>query len=303
MPDDLNIVPPNPELDPLIPTDDSDPPSEPAEPEPDSTPPTEPTEPTAPPEDTPSAPEPEPAKPDKVQERINKITRKYRTEERRAEAAEAKQKELQDKLDGLAPTKPTPHDAPSTTAPDEDDFDSIDDYHRAYADWRAIESAKDTQRVIREELEKDRKSRTDADAQTKVDAQYEAFTTKGSEKYPDFQEVALSGEMYDEGGVMLNAVLSAENGVDIAQHLGQNQDVADEICQKARSNPVAAVLQLGQIGAQLAAKTLTNPSSAPEPVPVVKGGDGGPLPDPDTEPLEAFMTRKREDLKKDLRLK
>ena len=292
---EVTLTPISPELDPMIETDDSFP--EP-EPEPDAPPPEPEPEPTAPPE----VPEPDPQ--DAVQKRINVVVRKQREAERRETAALAREKALQDRLDALAETKPAPvSTAEDGEAPKLEDFDSDAEFARAYTDYNTKQIAKQTAQVIREELAQDRKARTEREAQEKVDDQYNSFAREGNKKYPDFEAVALSPDMYDENGVVLNAVLNADNGIDIAHHLGQNPDVADEICQKATRNPMAAAIQLGQISAQLKAASAIRASTAPDPVPSLKGSDAGGPPDPNKETTEEFMARHNRERIKDLRLK
>jgi len=292
---EVTLTPISPELDPMIETDDSFP--EP-EPEPDAPPPEPEPEPTAPPE----VPEPDPQ--DAVQKRINVVVRKQREAERRETAALAREKALQDRLDALAETKPAPAStAEDGEAPKLEDFDSDAEFARAYTDYNTKQIAKQTAQVIREELAQDRKARTEREAQEKVDDQYNSFAREGNKKYPDFEAVALSPDMYDENGVVLNAVLNADNGIDIAHHLGQNPDVADEICQKATRNPMAAAIQLGQISAQLKAASAIRASTAPDPVPSLKGSDAGGPPDPNKETIEEFMARTQKERIKDLRLK
>lgn len=304
MADRLDIVPMNPELDPMVETHEDFSPSTDQEGALPDTPQEETTETTETPTETDQL-DSEQQRRDRVQERINEVVRKQREAERREAAAVKREQDLLAELESLK-SKAAPSEEPAGTqkgkTPEPEDYDTDAEYSRAYADYLAEQTLERTARVLREELDKDRKSRAEQDAQRKLDAQYDEFAREGSQKYNDFSSVALSPDLYDKNGVILNAVLNADNGVDVAHHLGTHADLADTILREAESNPMAAAIRLGQLSAQLQAASTPIPSGAPEPVPNLEGSDTGALPDPETEPIQDFMARKKQDQLKKLRL-
>lgn len=91
--------------------------------------------------------------------------------------------------------------------------------------------------------------------------------TAAIEKYPDFAEVAESGEVAITLP-MRDALLALDDGTEIAYHLGKNPQEAERI---AKLTPVRQVAEIGRIAAQLAAPPPA-PPPPPPPINPLRGG-------------------------------
>lgn len=197
----------------------------------------------------------DPAEPDGVQKRINKITADKYEEKRRADS-------LQQRLDALEQQQQTttqkPGEAPTLEAYDYDDAA----YQDALLDYKLDQRMAQQQTRQQQEKEQARISKISQSFNDKV----AEFTAKA----PDYQEVVANVPTLPSE--TLEAVMSMDNGAQVAYYLGKHLDIADEI---ASSNPIQAAMRLGEIRAQLAnGKPINKPSAAPMPVETLTSGGG-----------------------------
>ena len=187
------------------------------------------------------------------QKRINKITADKHAERRRADELEQRLKDLQ------ATSVPI-----STDVPKLEDFDYDDaKFNKAYIAHEV--------RKTHDEAVVAQQTRDATAVQTKVNAEFARKVAESA--IPDYSDVinGLVGSVPLSEG-LINAVMQAENGPEIAYHLGKNLDVADRL---AAADPLVAALEIGRISAGLTGKKTKTPSKAPTPVQIVKGDGSG----------------------------
>lgn len=190
------------------------------------------------------------------------------------EAAEALQKELAElraaKVEVPKPAEPVVEAAPDPK-PTRETFDDPDAYDTALTEWGVREgerkaAAKLAEEKTAAEAEAARVAaealRTEQEAQVaKLNADWQTKRTQAVEKYPDYAAV-VEAEGLKISDPMAAAIMLAENGTDIAYHLGQNPDDAARIA--AMPNPMAQLIEIGRLSATLAAP----PRRAPRPRPI-----------------------------------
>ncbi len=213
----------------------------------------------APPADKPQ--DAQPAQPDKTppaEKRIAKLTARLREAERRLEAAEAAK--TADK--GGQGDNAAGGDKPPT--PDQ------------FKTWEEFEEAR--MRHLVEKTTRDqeaRRSKEAADKQWNETRQgFLAGVPKAAETYPDFEEVVMDQDgVFDRtpaGEALASMVMLAEGAHDVAYHLASNPKEAERI--KAL-NPIQAALAIGRLSASIAKPAPRKVPKAPDPPPLVKGGD------------------------------
>lgn len=199
------------------------------------------------------AQEDHPAEPDPVQKRINKITADKYEQQRRADALEAELKALREQQG--APKQS------SQSAPKLEDFDYDEPaYQAALIDYQI------NQRMSA--LEQQKKQQAEQERAARVSQSFSEKVAKFQETATDYVEVVQNIPQLPQE--TLEAVMSLDNGPQIAYYLGKHLDVADEI---ASASPVMAAMRLGEIRAQLAnKKPSSKPSAAPAPVETLTAG-------------------------------
>jgi len=204
----------------------------------------------------------EPPEPDKdaLQKRFDKLTKARREAEReaayqrgRAEALEATKKE------------PEPVVA-ATPKPVQDDFESYDDYVDALTDWKVEQKLAQFDKRIEQRAETDRASASQTAFEEKL--------AKGSERYEDFEEVAMGSSVPITQG-MVEIMRGREDPVGIAYYLGKHIQEATRI---SRLTPLEAACAIGKIEAEVAAAEKAKPppkpvTNAPPPIKPVSGGE------------------------------
>lgn len=198
-----------------------------------------------------------------VQKRIDELTANWRQAEREKEwmrqQLERAQQQPTQKPEPSTPAKPAADGRPTI-----DQFENVDDYTAAVAEW-AIERA-----------EKSREAKTQEQQQR---AQQETFQRKaadqmksGRQQFADFDEVVTNNPTLPITDHMAAALVEMEKGAEVAYHLGKNPQEAARIAQMP---PMLQLAELGAIKATLAIKTKTV-SEAPEPVgSQLAGGNAG----------------------------
>lgn len=231
-----------------------------------------------------------PDDPKGVQKRINTVTKKRREAERQLEKAEQRNRDLEERLEKLekgsgdgqdggetAATDDTAETKSAAGRPNPDDYEDFDDYTEALTEWKANEIV---EKRFSEREAKENSEREDREAEERGKA-LDASFAEAREKYPDFDEVALSEDVqYSQA--MIDAMNASDSFTDIAYFLGNNLKIAGKI---AHLDPVSAALQIGYIESQIASannektedteekpKPEKKATKAPDPPAIVSGG-------------------------------
>lgn len=180
-----------------------------------------------------------------------KISRLYR------EAAEAKaERDLYKRQ--LEEAKPRQADDPA--APKLENYQDIEKYAEAKAKYATDKAMQD--RDARQQSE------TQKQAQARLTESWEERSDRGESKYEDFSEVV--GELRPSSPWAM-AIMEAENGEDIAYHLGKNLKEAQRI---ASLPPLSQIREIGRLEAKLTAEPPVKPkkpSAAPAPIAPLQG--------------------------------
>lgn len=150
-------------------------------------------------------------------------------------------------------------EAADPAAPKLESFKDIEEYATAKAKYEAEKTLKQHQATQRAEAARRE--------QAKLVETWETRAVRGSEKYDDFDEVV--GEIKPTTPWAL-AIMEAENGDEIAYHLGKNLGEARRI---ASLPPTAQIREIGKLEYRLAAEPQKpkTPSKAPAPITPVSG--------------------------------
>jgi hypothetical protein len=224
------------------------------------------------PENTMSAPVPtaeqdEPAsQPEKVftQAELDEIVAKRLAREHRKIERIERQREIEDAerrgRESVLQRQQT-NDGP----PKREDFESLEEYFEARTDWKV------EQRLSERDAKAEEANAVRAEQARQADAErtWNERATKASERYADFADVVLQNEELQISAAMGAAIMGADNGIDVAYHLGKNPQKAAQI---AALDPVLQVYELGKLAAALQTKPV---SKAPQPVDPVSGGRSG----------------------------
>lgn len=191
-----------------------------------------------------------------VQDRINKITADKHAEIRKREAEAKRADDLQAKLDELEAKKPTLKE-PTL---EEHDYDT-EAYDKANVNYQVQEQ-------VKSELANQKAKQEQLDQQAKIQQSLDKFNERaialGKE---DFADKANAVPQLPEG--VASAIMSLENGAEMVYHLGTNLDKADAL---ANMTPMAAMMELGKISAQMSIKPEIKTSAAPDPIEPVTAG-------------------------------
>jgi len=194
------------------------------------------------------------------------------------ERAEAQAKaELYEKQ--LAELKPAPAKGEPTLA----DFDyDPEKYATAKAEFAKTQAGKELEAKQRAEFQKSEHDRLVSGWEEKV--------SRADGKYDDFDEVV--GDLKPTVPFVA-ALMEAENGEDIAYHLGKNPKEAERI---AKLPPLSQVREIGKLEAKLLAESPKpkTPSQAPAPITPLTGVAAAPATGPsDDDDLKTWI-RKRQ---------
>ena len=169
-------------------------------------------------------------------------------------------------------------------APQLDDYDNYEDYLVARATFN-MEQKQQQQRA--EQDEQYRQALAIENAQLFAQRQEEA-----KKVYSDYEKVANNPNL-PITPQMAQIITAQENGPDIAYYLGKNPQEAASL---AQMDPMSAAIRIGQISAKVTTPT-PKPTSAPDPVEPLNGGQETPDVDPDKMPMEDWMRWRRNQLK------
>jgi len=227
-----------------------------------------------------SAPAPKgeekPETPDQAEKRgRSRFERKIDRLHRRAAEAEARAELLEKQLNEH---KPKPAD---TGAPRLESFKDIEEYADAKAKYEA-------DKALKEHSEK-QKAETHKQMQSRLTEAWEGKAERALVKYDDFEEVV--GEIQPTTP-WAQALMEADNGEDIAYHLGKNLKEARRI---AALPPLSQAREIGKLEAKLAAepeKPKTH-SKAPAPIAPLTGVSQVSSNDSDKEWFRKRLSGKR----------
>lgn len=183
----------------------------------------------------------------RFERKISRLHREAAEQKARADFLEAKLKES-------APKAPA-----DETAPRLENFSNIEEYATAKAKHETAKAFKEHEAKQREESGHAR--------QKQLQSGWEERAAKAESKYEDFDDVVGDIKPTTPWAV---AIMKAENGDDVAYHLGKNMAEARRI---AALDPVDQFLEIGRLSATL---KLQPPkprevSKAPEPISPVSG--------------------------------
>jgi hypothetical protein len=215
--------------------------------------------------------DPERAKQSKFDRKINRLYREAAEQKARADLLEQR----------LSEFKPKEQDDASVPKLEHYDFDA-EKYAQALADYKLNKTAKEaTERQAAE---------TQRATQQKLQAAWEKTLNKAEDKYDDFDQVV--GELKPTTPWAL-AIMRAENGDDVAYHLGKNMAEAQRII---ALDPIDQFLEIGRLSAKLALQPATpkEPSKAPAPIKPVGGNSksSNDLPS-DSDDINTWMKKER----------
>ena len=188
----------------------------------------------------------------RFERRISKLYRKLGEADARAAA-------LQKELETVKAPK-----APIEGAPSLDQFDDIEKYADAKAEWAKTQALKD--------YEAKQRTTTQQEQQKRLVATWEEKATAAESKYDDFEETV--GELHPNNPLAV-AIMREENGADVAYHLGKNPKDASRIL---GLDPIDQILAIGRLAAKLASEppVAKQPSKAPAPIAPVSGKAAAP---------------------------
>ena len=173
---------------------------------------------------------------------------------RRAAEAQARADLLEKQIAELKPKEPADQGAPRL-----EDFKDIEEYAAAREKHAADKALKDDQTKRQTEAQKQ--------AQARLVETWEEKAERAEEKYEDWASVV--GRLQPTTPWAM-ALMHAENGEDVAYHLGKNLKEAARI---QELQPIQQILEVGRLAAKLAAEPPKpkTPSKAPAPITPLSG--------------------------------
>ena len=190
------------------------------------------------------------------QKRINKITADKHEAIRKREASDKLNGELQAKLDEIEASKPT---LKEPTLEDHDfDTDKFDKATVAFQVQEQVRTELATQKTKQNQIDQDTAAQQALDQfNERADALKKDDFAAKRDAIPDLPEGVAS------------AIMSLDNGAEMVYHLGTHLDKADSL---ANMSPMAAMVEVGRISAQMSVKPEIKTSAAPDPIEPVTAG-------------------------------
>lgn len=201
-----------------------------------------------------------------VQKRIDELTRARHEAERKAAYWEGKA--------SAQPVAETETD-PAEARPNQDAYQSYEEYIEALADWKVSTRIKTERARILEEAQ-----------QKTVAERFEVQVKSAREKHADFDHVAL-GDHWLPTGDLADAIRQSNDGAEQAYLLGAHfLEKPEEWARIANlGSTTAQVLAIGRLQAKLEAKPSPHTTSnAPAPITPVRASDGTFSKDPEKIP-------------------
>lgn len=288
MPSDVPVQPVEP-IPPVQPVPVPDPPPAPAVDPPPPSPTEPPAEPADPADPAALADPPAAAKPGRsLQERFERSSAQRR-------AAEQERDYWRERAMATQASAPQPEPAPAPAAPTRptrEQFQNPDDYDAALVKW-AADSAAHTVRQEEQTRETERRAAEAKDAQERTQREeverlrqgYQDRVAKFKADHPDYDEVTTSDDL-PISEVMAGAIVTAENGPELAYYLAENPQEAERIARMTRGTyqggpnhgrPAPDVprqmFEMGKLAAKLASPPARAPT-APAPITPLRATNG-----------------------------
>ena len=205
---------------------------------------------TAPEGETPETPEQAAKRQGRRFER--RLDKAYRREAEARARAELLERQLNEFRSKAAPQE-------DSGAPRIENFKDVEEYATAKAKFESDKALKAHQEKQRTESWKQ--------TQERISKDWEAKTDRGTDKYDDFHDIV--GDIKPTAPWAL-AVMEADNGEEIAYHLGKNIKEAQRIASLPHT---AQIREIGKLEAKLAAEPAKpkTPSKAPAPITPLSG--------------------------------
>jgi len=168
--------------------------------------------------------------------------------------------------------------------PNRTTFDDPDAYEDALIQWSSRQAAKSA----KVEAEKDR---VEAERRSQIESVQRSWNekvAKAAEKFPDFEDVVYADDVTITP-VMSQVILHADNGPELAYHLGQHPDEAKRI---ASLDPPRQALEIGKLAASLVEKPAV--SKAPPPIRTVGSRAVAARKSPQEMSMEEYAAYRRE---------
>ncbi len=228
------------------------------------------------PESTSASDEDEPKKQSKgVQKRLDELVQQREEAKRQVEAERAEKLRLMAMLEARDTPKQAEPDATEPVKPRREDYADPEHYTEAYvnyaaefATWKVTREFEAKQRVEQEA----RQQASIAEQQETVRTAYAGRVEKFKESHPDYDAVARADDVKISIPVA-HAIVSSDNGPQLAYHLGKNPAEADRI---ASLPPAMQLMELGKLEARLTAPTAKPVSAAPAPIKPITPAKGSP---------------------------
>lgn len=240
-------------------------------------------------EDSEESVEEKPKKKGGFQRRIDKLNAK-------AAAKDAEIERLKSLLSEKNGEKPVEQEKPvkAEGKPSADDFETHAEYVEALTDWKLEQREKEAK-------EKAEQMRAKSEAETVMKSHSERVA-QFSEKHEDFHEVLEGVDDIAPSLVLLQLIVSSDNGPELMYELAKNREEYERI---NKLSPIAVARELGKLESKLAApaseqkqeqKKLTK---APKPLePVSKAAKTASTKSPDSMNYEEFKKWREEQLKR-----
>lgn len=217
----------------------------------------------------------------KIDEWSPSMKREMTRARNRQRAAEAEAKTLKETLSTLTktveelrvkvePPKPEPTIPDAEPRPARDKFETPDAYDDALAAWGVREGERQAAKKTADDKAASAKKAADdaaADRQKAAETELANLNSvwidrkaKAIEAMPDYVEVAERDDL-TISLPMAHAILVADNGPQVAYHLGKHPEEAQRIA--AISSPIVQAMEIGKIAARLAAPASRTPRAAP----------------------------------------
>ena len=214
----------------------------------------------------------------------NRYERRLDRAYRREAEARAKNELLERRLAELE-SRIAPKESQYEGEPQIEQFDDVEKYVTAKAEFRAKKALEAHQARQRSDQAKA--------SQSQLLNTWKERVEEASDKYDDWDDVV--GELEPKAPMTI-ALMSATNGHDVAYHLGKHMKEASRI---AGLNPIAQMLEIGRLSAKLEADPPKpkQPSKAPPPITPLSGNESPPSTEHDpNDDMKTFIKKRNREL-------
>lgn len=169
---------------------------------------------------------------------------------------------LQREFDASTPTRPEKEVATSEDEPNQDDFESTQEWIKATAKYALKQERKAEQETAQTEQVNNE--------HRKLNAKFQKMADKFEDTHPDFWDVLDNIRSFEIPSYINEAVQGSDMGAELTYHLGKNTDVLEKILDLT---PNAAIRYLGRLEVTLEnAPKPKATSKVPDPIKPLKGG-------------------------------